>query len=166
MSSSIFSDWFTRHSWEFGILHFWALVRRLELPLTSLEVQETELGLMKNRQLLFQNLGARAGSLIGVTVFSPDETNSGLVSAAVDSYQPAGFPVVLQAYTAILVDVSVILKGNPNLKTLLVSLGNEARIGVSYLVSTKPKRNAKDGTQGRIDFFELKFDPGLTKVEV
>jgi hypothetical protein len=108
----------------------------------------------RNRQLLFQNVGARAGSLIGITLVSPLAIDSGSINAAVDTYQPSGgFPVVVQPYSAILVDVNVIVKGNPNLKTLLANLGAEAKVGVRYLVSTKPKKNAKTGVQERLDYF-------------
>jgi hypothetical protein len=113
----------------------------------------------RNRQLLFQNVGARAGSLIGVTLISPLAIDSGSIIANVDSYQRSGsFPVVVQPYSAILVDVNVIMKGNPNLKTLLVNLGADAKVGVRYLISTKPKRNATTGIQERLDYFGFKFE--------
>jgi hypothetical protein len=97
-------------------------------------------------RLLFQNVGARAGSLIDIKLDYPLRTDSGGINGVGD-LEPNVFPLVIRPYAAEIIHAKIMLRGNPNLKTLLVNLGAEARIGVKYHVSTKPKRNATTGIQ-------------------
>jgi hypothetical protein len=111
-------------------------------------------------QLLFQNVGARAGSLIDLKLVYPDETDKGKINGVGD-FQPANFPRVIEPYAAEIIQASIMLRGIPNLKTLLAALGDEAKIGVKYRVSTKPTKEAGTGIEERLNYFRLKFEQPL-----
>lgn len=107
-------------------------------------------------QLLFQNVGARAGSLIDVKLTLPLETDSGFISGSIGGFHPTNFPVVIRPYAATTIEAVINMKGeNPNVKTLLANLKDEARIGVRYSVSTKPKKTTGIGIEERSGYFPL-----------
>jgi hypothetical protein len=118
--------------------------------------------IQRNAKLLFQNIGARAGSLVNIRLECPLESDSGSISATVGLTATSpiiiGFPQVLQPYSTAVVDVFMALRGNPNIKTLLVNLGTESRIKVMYLVSTKPSRKLPQGLIAKTDYMPLELE--------
>jgi hypothetical protein len=129
------------------------------VPTKIAQADQNQTAAQRNLKLLFQNVGARAGSLIDVRLVCPPESDSGAITTSVGLTATSpiviGFPVVLQPYTTTLVDVFMSLRGNPNIKTLLVNLGNAARIEVNYLVSTKPSRKRLQGLDARLGYMPL-----------
>lgn len=132
-------------------------IRFVSVPkdIDSSNMNQTELE--TTCQLLFQNVGARAGSLIDLKLIYPLRTDNGGINGVGD-FQPAIFPLVIQPYAAEIIHAKIMLRGNPNLKTLLATLGNDAKIGVRYHVSTKPSKTAGTGIKERLGYFGFKFE--------
>ena len=113
-----------------------------------------ETGFSQEASLLFQNIGARAGSLIGVRLEGLPEVESGFIKAIAGSIPPTmHLPKIVRPYTAILVPALVSCKGIPNVKTLIATLGDRVQITVTYSVSTK----AKKPVEVRTGYFMLIF---------
>jgi hypothetical protein len=107
-------------------------------------------------QLLFQNVGARAGSLIDLKLIFPRRTDNGGINGVGELL--GTFPLIIQPYAAEIIRANIMLRGNPNLKTLLMTLGSEAKIGVKYHVSTKPTKRTGTGIKERLEYFGFKFE--------
>lgn len=97
--------------------------------------------LPQSHKLLFQNAGARAGSLITVELVCPPSNANGYFYAELTPVKllELDLPRVLQPYTAEIVYIDITFHGEPNVRALLNGLGDKARIEVRYQVTTKKK---------------------------
>jgi hypothetical protein len=130
-------------------------IRFVPVDLTIKKATLNEASFMLERELVFQNTGGRAGSLVTLGLVSPPQDATGHIIATMGVMtlfpRATELPTVLQPYTATLVGANISFVGKPNLKALFDGLGDKARIDVNYLVTTKK------GLEGRFGYFGFKI---------
>lgn len=146
-----------------GIAAYLVIQQKIEAPnirfvpvdLTITKATLNETSFMLERELVFQNTGGRAGSLVTLGLGSPPQDATGHIIATLGVMtlfpRPTELPTVLQPYTATLVGANISFVGKPNLKVLFDNLGDKARIEVNYLVTTKK------GVEPRVGHFGFKI---------
>jgi hypothetical protein len=121
---------------------------------------QTQSSTQMTAKLLFQNIGARTGSLVRVDLTPPPPSDHGqivttILGLSVHYPEIVAYPVILQPYTSALIDVVIGLRGTPDVKTLISSLGDASRIEVKYIVSTKTDNKHRQGLEMRTAYMPV-----------